>query len=118
MWLDTAEFLTNIPLVTALKNDNIQIVIVTLSSTSENTAPENGGHNPRRSWAHLAQVVRIDKPYGDSPPATPTEDVNYHRDLMDQGWRQGLKPLTISQPEGASFVVSPLQSSVMSSRCQ
>ena len=52
-------------------------------------------------------MVRIDKPHGDSPPELPTVDVNYHRDLMDpKGWRQGLKTLTVAQPEGASFVVS------------
>ena len=54
---------------------------------------------------YIIQVVRIDTPHGDSPPAIPTEDVNYHRDLNTRGWRQGLKPLTVVQPEGASFSV-------------
>ena len=48
----------------------------------------------------------MDKPYGDTPPEVPSVDVNYHRDFMDQGWRKGLKPLTVLQPEGASFLVS------------
>ena len=53
----------------------------------------------------LLQVVRIEKPYGDTPPEIPARDMNYHRDLMEQTPRQGLKPLHVAQPDGPSFTV-------------
>lgn len=50
------------------------------------------------------QIVRIDKQY-EIPPSIPQLDVNYHRKLMEKGWRTGLKPLSIIQPQGPSFSV-------------
>ena len=52
------------------------------------------------------QVVRIDRPHGDERPELPKKSVNYHRELAERGWRKGLKPLTVQQPEGPSFTVS------------
>ena len=56
-------------------------------------------------WFYLRhaylQIVRIDKQY-EIPPAIPDLNVNYHRNLMEKGWRTGLRPLTIVQPEVSS----------------
>ena len=51
------------------------------------------------------QVVRIDMPHGDRKKELPKKSVNYHRELAEKGWRKGLKPLTVTQPEGPSFTV-------------
>ncbi len=53
------------------------------------------------------QVVHIDRPYGDAPPAIPTQNVNYHRSLVagERPLREDIKPLDIVQPEGASWTV-------------
>ena len=51
------------------------------------------------------QVVRIDRPHGKERPELPRKSVNYHRELAEKGWRKGLKPLTVQQPEGPSFTV-------------
>ncbi len=54
-----------------------------------------------------AQVVNIDFPWKDAaePWKVPKANSNYHRNLMDKGWRTSLKPLNIDQPEGPSFTV-------------
>ena len=49
-------------------------------------------------------MVRIDAPHKDSPPQMPTEDYNYHRNLVSQ-WRTDIKTLNVDQPEGPSFQV-------------
>lgn len=56
-----------------------------------------------------AQVVHIDFPWKDAaePWKVPKANSNYHRNLMDKGWRTSLKPLNIDQPEGPSFTVRP-----------
>ena len=50
-------------------------------------------------------MVRIDMPHGDRKQELPKKSVNYHRELAEKGWRKGLKPLTVTQPEGPSFTV-------------
>jgi primary-amine oxidase len=50
-------------------------------------------------------VIRIDRPYGNTPPPVPSETFNYHRDLCELPIRTGLKPLDIVQPEGGSWTV-------------
>ncbi len=50
-------------------------------------------------------MVRIDRPHGKETPELPRKSVNYHRELAEKGWRKGLKPLTVQQPEGPSFTV-------------
>ena len=52
-------------------------------------------------------MVRIDRPHGKETPELPRKSVNYHRELAEKGWRKGLKPLTVQQPEGPSFTVRP-----------
>lgn len=52
------------------------------------------------------QVVRIDRPYGDSPPQIPSTNINYHRDLCEVPFRSDIKPLDIVQPQGACWTVS------------
>ena len=51
----------------------------------------------------------MDKPYkvAGEKWEVPKADNNYHRNLMDKGWRTTLKPLNIDQPEGPSFTVCP-----------
>lgn len=51
------------------------------------------------------QVVKIDKPYGDTPPEIPSEPVNYHKDLCEKPPRTDLKPLNIVQPQGPSWEI-------------
>jgi Cu2+-containing amine oxidase len=53
------------------------------------------------------QVVQIDFPWKDAaePWKVPKANSNYHRNLMDKGFRTSLKPLNIDQPEGPSFTV-------------
>ena len=53
------------------------------------------------------QVVQVDKPYkvAGEKWEVPQADNNYHRNLMNKGWRTTLKPLNIDQPEGPSFTV-------------
>ncbi len=55
------------------------------------------------------QVVQIDFPWKDAaePWKVPKANSNYHRNLMDKGFRTSLKPLNIDQPEGPSFTVRP-----------
>ena len=50
-------------------------------------------------------MVRIDRPHGKERPELPKKSVNYHRELAEKGWRKGLKPLTVQQPDGPSFTV-------------
>ncbi|BDA50132.1 Primary amine oxidase [Coccomyxa sp. Obi] len=56
---------------------------------------------------NLNKVVHIDFPWKDAaePWKVPKANSNYHRNLMDKGWRTSLKPLNIDQPEGPSFTV-------------
>ena len=51
----------------------------------------------------------MDKPYkvAGEKWEVPQADNNYHRNLMNKGWRTTLKPLNIDQPEGPSFTVRP-----------
>ena len=65
-----------------------------------------------------AQVVRIDTPHGKEMPELPKKSVNYHRELAEKGWRKGLKPLTVLQPEGPSFTVRPVFLSKTPSSCR
>ena len=51
------------------------------------------------------QVIHINQPYGDAAPAVPDLDMNYHRELQPQPWRDDIKPLNVMQPEGPSFSV-------------
>jgi hypothetical protein len=51
------------------------------------------------------QVVRVDRPYGDSPPPLPSRNMNYRSDLCELPPRQGPKPIDIVQPEGPSWEV-------------
>ena len=54
-------------------------------------------------------MVQVDKPYkvAGEKWEVPQADNNYHRNLMDKGGRNTLKPLNIDQPEGPSFTVRP-----------
>ena len=65
------------------------------------------------------QVVQIDFPWKDAaePWKVPKANNNYHRNLMDKGWRTSLKPLNIDQPEGPSFTVRP-QSTLLDVHCR
>jgi primary-amine oxidase len=76
-----------------------------------------GGHAADNAYAHpiaflpmvdltLRKVVHVDSPHGDAPPAVPSLNVNYHRDLCELPPRTGLKPLNIEQPEGGSWTVT------------
>ena len=58
----------------------------------------------------------MDKPYkvAGEKWEVPQADNNYHRNLMDKGWRNTLKPLNIDQPEGPSFTVRPTVTSCTS----
>ncbi|KAI3429769.1 hypothetical protein D9Q98_010082 [Chlorella vulgaris] len=51
------------------------------------------------------KVVRIDRPYGDSPPQIPSTNMNYHRDLCEVPFRSDIKPLDIVQPQGACWTI-------------
>ena len=44
-------------------------------------------------------------------PKVPDLDVNYHHTLQEQGWRGGLRPLNVVQPQGPSFEVASLAAS-------
>ena len=46
----------------------------------------------------------MDQPHHDKPPKMPTENYNYHQNLVTD-WRTDLKPWNVDQPEGPSFQV-------------
>ena len=50
------------------------------------------------------QVVHMDQPHHDKPPKMPTENYNYHQNLVTD-WRTDLKAWNVDQPEGPSFQV-------------
>ena len=54
------------------------------------------------------QIVHMENPHTLNPKV-PDLDVNYHHTLQEQGWRGGLKPLNVVQPQGPSFEVEPLE---------
>lgn len=47
----------------------------------------------------------MDHPHHDKPPKMPTENYNYHQNLV-KDWRTDLKPWNVDQPEGPSFQVA------------
>lgn len=51
------------------------------------------------------QIVHMETPHTLNPKV-PDLDVNYVPSLQEQGWRGGLKPLNVVQPQGPSFKVA------------
>ena len=57
-----------------------------------------------RRTIHLLQVIRIDNTEKPCPPLNKVGN-EYHNELREEPVREGLRPISVTQPQGASFKV-------------
>ena len=63
------------------------------------------GNQAAADPVHRLQIVHMETPHSVNVKV-PELDVNYHHTLQEQGWRGGLKPLNVVQPQGPSWQVA------------